>query len=1408
MRVVLWLGLFLLSVTAVQAADFQVGLARADVTPTEPIRLSGYAARSTAYEAIDTPLHARAMVLRESTGPLRALVSVDSIGLPGDLTVEIAKLLKEKHGIQRDDLVISGTHSHTAPQLSRGLDNLYTIPQSAEEQAKTDAYTLLVRDRVVEAVGQAIENLAPAKLTVNIGEATFAKNRRGLKDGKWIGFSVEAGGVVDHTVPMLRITAADGTVRAVLYNYACHCTTFGPGHNRVNGDWAGYAAAELEAAHPGMLAFSVIGCGADANPDREGPTQLEKAKAQGHELASAVEKQLAAEGLEVTAPLQSTFGFAGIAPERPSAEALTKQLLSTQPQVRRHAENMLATLARMGRLPETYPMPIHVWRFGDQFAMVFMGGEVVADYAHRIRKELPAATWVSAYCDDVFGYVASERMRAEGGYEVDESMIYYNQPGRWATGTEEVIFRRIHELYDNKTPDRALSVEEALKTFSLPDGYEIEVVAAEPLIVDPVNFAVAPDGKLWVVEMRDYPLGMDGKGEPGGRIRVLTDDNGDGRYDSAVTFMDKVRYVTGVLPWKDGAWVSAAPHVSFARDTNGDGSADEVTPWLEGFIDANPQHRINGFERGLDGWIYLAAGDSTDHVKSLITGEVVQTSRRDIRFHPKTGKVEALGGQTQNARVRDDWGHWFGNTNSEPLMQFPIEDRDLRRNPWVPSPPSSVRITDPEVAPPVHPTSRTVDRFNDLWAADRFTSACGTGIFRDTTWGPEMYGAAFVCEPVHNLVVRYKLVQDGVTFKAVRFAEDTEREFLSSSDNWFRPTRAMTGPDGCLWIADMYRHVIEHPEWIPEAWQARLDVRAGEDKGRIYRVRRKGQERGLSFRDQNLQRHDNDSLLAHLNRTRGMMINGWQRDTIQQLILTRDANPKDSHMLRRVLGSAPNNQPPASNQTKLQVLAILSGLGELQADDLAVSLNAYAPNKAAAALRFLTPDLLDQSRIVELLPSLIKHESLEVRYELALKLGDCNSPKVPQWLCELILSDPNDPWLRAAILSSAPKHADTLLPLVIQKFPADETRATWVGHLVATILAEKPEAGLARIFKAIGGEAEGDANVWKLVAMADTLRILRDRGTPLSQLLKAQDAELQVAFESVQPTFQRTRMLIEAVDQPLRERLAAIQIAGELTVDRACDVTLLYGLLAPRWSIEVTSAAIARLTQLEDVGGILSAWPTLSPIARREAQVLFVARQSTALALLKAVEAGQIPVGDLDAATRNALAESKSEKVRELAAKVLATAAKSTRGEVLAKFQPVLTLTGDDAHGRVLFEKKCATCHKHRDLGNEIGPQLVALQNKSGEFLLRAILDPNQAVESKYTGYVATTKDGRTFTGMIIDETATSLTLARTDGKKDTVLRVDIEELKSTGKSFMPEGLEQELTTQDLADVFQFVQGK
>ncbi len=289
-------------------------------------------------------------------------MAVDSIGMPGDLTVEIAKMLKEKHGLSAMISSLRGTHSHTAPQLSRGLDNLYTVPQSPKRGPDRRLYSA-VRDRVVAAVSQAIENLAPAKLTVNTGAAEFAKNRRGLKDGKWVGFSVQAGGVVDHTVPCLRISSLRGRSARCCFNYACHCTTLGGNYNRVNGDWAGYAAAELEAAHPGMLAFSVIGCGADANPDHPTPDQVESSRINGRQLAAAVEKQLTAPGIDLSSSLQSRLASRGSPPKRPRPRH--SQAVAEPSPGSSSCRDMLATLARMGAtardLPDADPC-LAVWR--------------------------------------------------------------------------------------------------------------------------------------------------------------------------------------------------------------------------------------------------------------------------------------------------------------------------------------------------------------------------------------------------------------------------------------------------------------------------------------------------------------------------------------------------------------------------------------------------------------------------------------------------------------------------------------------------------------------------------------------------------------------------------------------------------------------------------------------------------------------------------------------------------------------------------------------------------------------------------------------------------------------------------------------------------------------------------------
>ena len=262
--------------------------------------------------------------------------------------------------------------------------------------------------------------------------------------------------------------------------------------------------------------------------------------------------------------------------------------------------------------------------------------------------------------------------------------------------------------------------------------------------------------------------------------------------------------------------VACAPDIFYAEDKDGDGKADFREVLFTGFSEGNQQHRLNGFELGLDGWVYGANGDSGGRVRSLKTGKSTSINGRDFRFRPDTGEFEAESGQTQFGRHRDDWGHWFGNNNPNWAWHYVLANHDLRRNASY-APPDPRQTLEPDTR--LFPISRTLARFNDPHVAGRVTSANSATPYRDELFGPWFASSLFVSEPVHNLVHRIVLEPDGVTFRGRRGPNESDREFLASSDNWFRPTMLKTGPDGALWIADMYRYVIEHPEWIPDDWE-------------------------------------------------------------------------------------------------------------------------------------------------------------------------------------------------------------------------------------------------------------------------------------------------------------------------------------------------------------------------------------------------------------------------------------------------------------------------------------------------------------------------------------------------------------------------------------------------------------
>jgi putative membrane-bound dehydrogenase-like protein len=360
-----------------------------------------------------------------------------------------------------------------------------------------------------------------------------------------------------------------------------------------------------------------------------------------------------------------------------------------------------------------------------------------------------------------------------------------------------------------------LSPPEAQKLFRLADdSLRIELAAAEPDVVDPVAIRFDERGRMWVVEMRDYPLGPPQGGEPLSRIRVLEDRDGDGRFETAMTFTDGLSFVTGLQPWKEGVFVTLSGALIYLKDTTGDGRADLEETWFEGFAEQNSQLRANHPRLALDNWIYVANGLRGGKVVSrkLQDQSPIDISGMDFRFDPLTGKAEAVSGNGQFGLCFDDWGNRFNCSNRNPVRHVVIEDRYLKASPGVTVPAVVHDVAAHGEASRIFPISQAWTTSN--LHAGQFTAACGVYIYRGDLL-PEVYrGNVFTCDPTGNLIHREIMQPEGPTFNSKPPYDD--KDFLTSPDEWFRPVNMELGPDGALYVVDMYRCVIEHPDWVPE----------------------------------------------------------------------------------------------------------------------------------------------------------------------------------------------------------------------------------------------------------------------------------------------------------------------------------------------------------------------------------------------------------------------------------------------------------------------------------------------------------------------------------------------------------------------------------------------------------------
>lgn len=430
MRILL---LLLLWATSLSGATLRAGLAKVDITPRNAIWMSGYAARTHPSEGMLHRLWAKALAIDSSPGGRIVILSTDLVGIPRDLSDQVAAALKKQFGLNRSQLLINASHTHTGPIVWPGLRNLTVLPGGEEE--KLIGYRKTLGDTLVSVAGSALRDLSPATIEFGEGAAGFAINRRA---------NINPNGPVDHRVPVLKIADTAGNIRGIVFGYACHNTTLTAEFYQLSGDYAGFAAEAIEQQHSGAIALFVTLCGADQNPNPR--STLDLARQHGNALAGQVEKVIAARMTAVSGPVRTAFRLAELRFAPRSRQEFEAELTSKVPAQVRRGEMMLKELdagKKLGRLD----YPLQAVRFGNSLTLLALGGEVTVDYGLRARREYSGEPLITAgYSNDVMCYIPSARVLREGGYEAVDSMFYYAQPGPFAEDVEERVFAAIRRV--------------------------------------------------------------------------------------------------------------------------------------------------------------------------------------------------------------------------------------------------------------------------------------------------------------------------------------------------------------------------------------------------------------------------------------------------------------------------------------------------------------------------------------------------------------------------------------------------------------------------------------------------------------------------------------------------------------------------------------------------------------------------------------------------------------------------------------------------------------------------------------------------------------------------------------------------------------------------------------------------
>ena len=963
------------------------------------------------------------------------------------------------------------------------------------------------------------------------------------------------------------------------------------------------------------------------------------------------------------------------------------------------------------------------------------------------------------------------------------------------------------ELDGPLTPDRAAN------TFRIEPGLRLELVAAEPLVVSPVALAFDERGRMFVAENEGYPTGPGEGKPPAGRIVMLEDTDDDGRMDRRTVFADGLTFPNGVMPWNGGLVVTCAPDVFHFKDTDGDGRADVRKILFTGFAtSASTQLRVSHPTLSIDNWIYLTSGLSGGNVVSPDAPErpAVELKRTDFRFRPNGHQWEAADGGSQFGLTFDDFGRRFICYNRVQVQHVVLSSKMLRRNPHLAFS-ETVQNCPAEMLPEparghgmaarLFPISQNVTTADSH--AGTFTAACGVTVYRGAGLPDSYRGAVFSCDHTGNLVHFDQLDPRGASFVAKRVRDGVE--FLASTDNWFRPVFLAHGPDGALYICDMYRKTIEHPDYLPVEIRKHTDFDSGKTMGRVWRVISDDLKPAELARRRrvDLAVADTAELCDQLRSS-----DGWFRDTAHRLLLERDEKSAVPVLERMV------RNPEESPATVVHALRLLDAMESLGDELVEQALRHPAAPVREHALELAEPKLGNSSPWTPLVLTLSEDADARVRFRAALALGLVANGGVPETLARIAARDREDRWLRAAVFSSLAgrelEFLDALRKLQIRDALPVVDLFRELGRLIGAGLAPKEWPNIAARILLPSNKQPFLEQAALVSGLADSLRgrgVARDQENWIRSNL---GTDHDAAAQSLDDLYAEAMMFAGEERHPIQSRVTAIGLLAHTDFATAGDMLL--ELAEPSHPQEVQLAAVRALGLMHGPHisrALLNAarFVTYTPAVREEVIGTLLTHTDHLPGLLEGLEQGTVPTIAIDSVRRRQLQEHRDSAVRNRADRLFGRIS-DDRAKVYEEHKEVADWQGDPSNGRAVFKRECASCHRLDRDGFPVGPDLFGIRNQPKQSILLHILVPDHEITLGFTAYTVAMRDGRVLNGLIASETPTSVTIRQQMGKEDTILRSDIEEIVASNLSLMPQGVEQKITKQEFADLLAYLKGE